>query len=374
MPRHAAGARLWLRPARKDADGYDREAVWVIKDGRRQVSTGFGPDGRAEAEKRLAEHIAEKYQPVRRERDLAEIHVADVIRIYVDDCAPNQARPEKAAERAERLLEFFGAKRLDEITGKLCGEYVATRAGQGRTNKGKGGGARRDLEDLRAAINHHAKQGYHRALVCVPLPKTGKARQRWLTRDEAAALLRTCWRSRELQEGHPTAKRPLRHLCRFIILGLYTGSRPGAILTAAWDRGPGRGWIDLNRGIFHRHADGEIETDKRQPKVKIAPRLAGHLRRWKQIDGDRGHVITFDGAPIQSVKTALARAVKLAALDHGVTAYTLRHSCASWLVAKGIATRKVADFLGTSEAMIIKHYGHLAPDYQDEAALAIGYR
>src|SRR5271170_813702 len=52
--------------------------------------------------------------------------------------------------------------------------------------------------------------------------------------------------------------------------------------------------------------------------------------------------------------------------------YALRHTCASWLVAKGLPTRKIADFLGTSESMIIKHYGHLAPDYQNEAALAIG--
>jgi site-specific recombinase XerD len=55
-------------------------------------------------------------------------------------------------------------------------------------------------------------------------------------------------------------------------------------------------------------------------------------------------------------------------------AYTMRHSCASWLVAQGLATRLIAEFLGTSEAMILKHYGHLAPDYQEEAALAIGQK
>jgi hypothetical protein len=43
-------------------------------------------------------------------------------------------------------------------------------------------------------------------------------------------------------------------------------------------------------------------------------------------------------------------------------------------VAKGLPTRKVADFLGTSEAMVERHYGHLAPDYQDEAARAIGWK
>lgn len=109
-----------------------------------------------------------------------------------------------------------------------------------------------------------------------------------------------------------------------------------------------------------------------QPTVKLASKLLDHMRRWKRLDGGNGHIVTFAGQPVGSVRTALKRAVKLAKLDGGVTAYTLRHSCASWLVAKGLPTRKIADFLGTSEAMIERHYGHLAPDYQDEAALAIG--
>lgn len=176
----------------------------------------------------------------------------------------------------------------------------------------------------------------------------------------------------EHQEGVETEKRPLRHLCRFILLGLYTGSRPGAVLTAAWDRGPRRSWVDLERGLFHRHAEGNVETNKRQPVVKLAPRLAAHLRRWRDMDGGRGFVVTFRGRPTASVKTALVRATQLAALDAGVTAYALRHTAATWLVAKGLPTRKVADYLGTSEAMVLSHYGHLAPDYQNEAAEAIG--
>lgn len=373
MPRPSKGAHLWLRPARRDASGNIIESArWLIKDRGRQIGTGCGLGDDAEAEKRLAEYIAEKYQPERRERPLSEIRVADVLKIYADDVIPNQARPEKAAERGERLLKFFGAKRLDEITGKLCREYVDGRAGKGKSNKGTGGGAKRDLEDLRAAINHHAKLGHHRGVVLVTLPPRGKARQRWLTRSEVAKLLWVCWRTREVQEGNETEKRPLRHLCRFLVLGLYTGSRLSAILTAAWDRGPGRGWVDLDHGVFHRHGDGNVETDKRQPTVKISPRLAAHLKRWREQDDAAGYVVTYDGAPIESVKTALTRAVTLSKISGRVTAYTLRHSCASWLVAKGIPTRKVADFIGTSEAMIIRHYGHLAPDYQDEAALAIG--
>ncbi|BGE84721.1 hypothetical protein Ms3S1_11570 [Methylosinus sp. 3S-1] len=260
MPRPSKGAHLWLRPARRDGSGaIVKAARWFIKDAGRQIGTGCGAGEREEAERRLACYIASKYAPARRERGLSEIRIADVIKIYLDDVAPGHARPQKTAERCDRLLDFFGHRRLDEITGALCREYAADRYGKGCDerpggNRGKGGGAKRDLEDLRSAINHHAKEGYHRGVVRVVLPERGKARQRWLTRDEAARLLWICWRTREVQEGAQTDKRPLRHLCRFLILGLYTGSRPGAILTASWERGPARSWIDIENGIFHRHA------------------------------------------------------------------------------------------------------------------------
>jgi len=305
-----------------------------------------------------------------------------VIAIYLIDVAPGLARPRQIAERAERLLAWWGERTLADITGAACRAYAAAREGQGPDvkggKKGTGGGARRDLEDLSAAIGHHHKEGGHRENVRVVLPPRGLARQRWLTRDEAARLLRVCWRTRSAERDDPRAPKaaiyPLRHLCRFLLFGLYTGSRPGAILNASWLPGPRRSFVDLENGVFHRRGDGAPETQKRQPTVRLSPRLAAHLRRWRAADLKKGraHLVMYDGAPVQSVKVALGRAVELAGLDSGVTAYTLRHSCASWLVKKGLETRRIADFLGTSEAMIIKHYGHLAEDYQLAAAEAIG--
>jgi integrase len=288
------------------------------------------------------------------------------------DVVPGQARPAKAGERAVRLLAFFGVMNLDEVNGAQCRAYEASRKGKGRSNKGTGGGARRDLQDLAAAINHHAEEGLHRGAVRVALPPRGKARQRWLTRSEVARLLWTCWRAREVQEGAETDKRPLRHLCRFLLLDVYTGSRPGAVLRAGLSR------VDTVNAVFDRHAEGARETNKRQPTVRLAPGLLAHLKRWEKIDitktPPQAHVVTFNSRPVASVKTALAHACSLAKLSGGVTSYTLRHTAASWLVAKGIPTRKVADFLGTSEPMILSDYGHLAPNYQDEAAAAIGRR
>jgi integrase len=369
MARHSKGAHLWLRPARDRGERGVERAAWVIKDDGRQIATGCGSTERQEAERALADYIASKYEPARRERDIAEIPVADVISIYLDDVAPGQARPEKAAERCCRLLDFFGEMRLSEVNGSTCRAYAESR--------GSNGGARRDLQDFQAAINHSAKEGLHRALVRVALPPKGHARQRWLSRSELAKLVWTCWRAREVQNGQPTDKRPLRHLARALLLATYTGSRPGAVLNASWRQGPGLSWLDLDSGVFHRHADGKEQTNKRQPTVRLAPRLLAHLHRWKRLDDAQArpqdYVITFRGAKVASVKTALNTACKLAGVDHA-TMYSLRHTTASWEVAKGRPTRMVADFLGTSEQMILNHYGHLAPGYQIEIAESIGRR
>jgi integrase len=229
MPRRSRGPYLWLRPPRQRPDKGAERSTWIIKDGGLQHATGCGASERPKADLALATYIAAKYEPAPRERDITEILIADILNIYLTDVAPRQARPEKAAERCERLLEFFGARCLSDIIGATCRAYAEWR--------GSNGGARRDLQDLAAAIGRHHKEGLHRSVVRVALPPRGKARQRWLTRSEVARLLWTCWRNREVQEGKPTDKRPLRHLVRVLLIGVYTGSRPGAILNASWRQG-----------------------------------------------------------------------------------------------------------------------------------------
>ena len=196
------------------------------------------------------------------------VPIADVLSIYLDDCAPPEPDAfRRFSGRIGRLLDFWGARALDEIDAASCRAYVDSR--------GSAGGARRDLEDLRSAVNHHARQRLHHGVVIVDLPDKGPARDRWLTRSEAAQLLWTCWRTRELQsvrhdgtgEGPkaPTSKYPLRHLARFILVGLYTGSRSGAIAAASWYAAAGKSYLDLEAGLFYRHRAGARRTNKRQP-------------------------------------------------------------------------------------------------------------
>jgi integrase len=374
MPTPRKSARLWLRPARRDkARRVIAKPVYIILDGGKHYPTGCFAGEAERAERKLAEYIAAKYQAPRKGRSLEDISVADVLSIYVDDCGPRQRNRKKFDERIGRLNEFFGGKRLSEVSAASCRDYAKHRASRG--------GARRDLEDLRAAINHHAGEGLHREIVKVTLPEKGPPRERWLTRSEAAKLVWVCWRHRELQLRHrgpdkgkklPTTRYPLRHLARFLLIGLYTGTRAGAIARASPNRGEGRSFVDLERGIFYRLAEGEMPTKKRQPPAPIPARLLAHLRRWHAKGIIKEHFVEWNGAPIASVKTALKTAVRLAKLPGKITPHTLRHTAATWLMQNGVSMWRAAGFLGMSVETLDRIYGHHHPDYFSDAAEAIG--
>jgi integrase len=374
MPTLRKGARLWLRPARRDKAGrIIAKAVYIILDDGKHHPTGCFTGEAERAERKLAEYIGSKYQATRKERELENIAVADVLSIYVDDCGPRQRNRKKFDERIGRLNDFWGGKRLSDVNGESCRAYVLER--------GNSGGARRDLEDLRAAINHHATEGLHRSIVRVTLPEKGPPRERWLTRSEAAKLLWVCWRHRELQLRHrgpdrgrklPTTRYPLRHLARFILIALYTGTRAGAIACASPNRGEGRSFVDLDRGIFYRLPEGATPSKKRQPPAPIPGRLLAHMRRWKARSIVKEHFVEWNGSPIASVKTALKTAVRLAKLPGKITPHTFRHTAATWLMQNGVSMWRAAGFLGMSVETLDRVYGHHHPDFLSDAAAAMG--
>jgi integrase len=374
MPTIRKGARLWLRPSRRDSAGrIVARAVYLILDAGKHYPTGCFAGEADRAERKLGEYIAAKYQTPRKERELESIDVSDVLSIYVDDCAPKQERARRKFDgRISRLNEFWGGKKLSDVTAATCRAYAEQR---------KPGGARRDLEDLKAAINHHAKEGYHRSIVKVSLPPAGQPRERWLTRSEAAKLLWTCWRHREIQLRHrgadkgrklPTNRYPLRHLARFILIALYTGTRAGAIASASPYRGDGRSFVDLERGVYYRLPQGTTPTKKRQPPAPIPARLLAHMRRWHMRGVSDGHFVEWNSRPIASVKTALRTAVRLARLPGKITPHTFRHTAATWLMENGVSMWRAAGFLGMSVETLDRVYGHHHPDYLSDAAEAIG--
>lgn len=361
MPNRSKGARLWLRPA-----WGTEKAVWLVRDGSKRISTGCCPEDRRGAEQFLADYIAEKYRPPREHgRDPSQIAIADVLSVYAVDKAPSLKRPREFGQRMRALLEFFQARKLSEINGAICRNYVEAR--------GSISMARRELEDLRAAINHHCEEKLCDRPVKVTLPPKSQPRQRFLTRQEAAGLIRAAWRYREIQKGKETDRRTRRHVARFVLVGLYTGSRSGAICGAALSPAVGRGYVDLEKGLFHRRKLGAAETKKRQPTIRIPDRLLVHMRRWARLGISTSAVVEFEGRPIKSVRKAFARAASDAGLA-GVTPHILRHTAASWAMQNGADLYKSADFLGMTVEILQSVYGHLRPDDHKEVGDAITRR
>lgn len=370
MSRHSKGARLWLRPPRVK-DRVEYPSVWIILDGGRQRSTGCGPDHRAEAEQKLAVYIAQKHEPDRSgSRSPGAIPVADVLMIYWEDKASRCARPKEAAARIRFLQSYWGEKTLADVAGKTCRDYVAFR--------GKAQAARRELEDLRAAIKHHRAEGLCSEIVEVVLPEKSLPRERWLTRSEAARLIMAAWRAKAVQRhkaGEEPVLRPVgQHIARFVLVALYTGTRAGSICGASLRQVSGRGYIDLERGIFYRRAAGTRETKKRQPPVPLPPRLLAHIRRWSELGLCKNAVVEWNGKPVLRVTKGFARAVKDAKLTGSVTPHTLRHTAATWMKEAGAETSDVAKYLGMTEAMVEERYGHIGPMAHARALAAIGRR
>lgn len=328
MPRKRAPPRLYLDTKRRQ---------WIIRDGQSFIRTGLIETDRERAEKQLARYLGEKYEP----QDSPNPLIADVLNVYAQEHVPHIKGKKNTLYNIESLARFWGSLPVSAITGRTCRKYAVGRSS---------GAVRRDLEVLRATIQYyHRHRGPLSAIPSLVLPPRGQARSRWLTRHEAARLL--------------YASRHTHHLARFILLGLYTGSRPGNILRLQWEQ------IDLSSGVMARRRPGEAEdARKRSPPVRLGRRILTHLRRWKRLDGSHWvYVCHYNGAPVSKLRRSFPDAVKRAGLV-GVTPHTLRHTRATWLMQAGIDMWEAAGHLGMSVEVLTRVYSHHHPNWQKRAA------
>ena len=352
MPARSKGPRLYLRPARHDKTGH-HAAIWIIRDGNHQQSTGCPAYDVSGAERALGLYITNKHVRAAgaSKRDPGQIPIADILAIYLRDVVSRHSRPKETKSRIKALDSFFGDKLLSYVTGETCRAYVAQRSTDAA--------ARRELEDLRAAINHHRREGLCDKIVEVVLPPERPHRQRWLTRSEAARLIRSAWRYREVQKGKQTDRRSRQHVARFILVALYTGTRASAVCGAALQATVGHGWVDLERGVFYRRPAGQRETKKRQPTIPLPDRLLAHMRRWKR-SGQR-FAVEWNGETVQNIKKAFTNVAADAGLD--VTPHVLRHTAATWLMQAGTDMWEAAGYLGMTVEILSQRYGHHHPHH-----------
>jgi integrase len=333
MPRAAEPPRLYLR---KD------DRTWIIRDRNRDRRTGCAESDRAGAEKRLAEYLAEKHasRPARGGKS-DTVPIAEVLRVYAMEHAPSVADPALVARFIEYLIPYWGHRKVSEIKGATCRKF---------TDQKTPAIARRSLETLRAAVNYFHKEYGLDPVPAFTMPTKAEARERWLTRQEAAALIR--------------ATKTMPHLRRFVLIGLYTGTRSGAMLNLSWLPSVSSGWIDLERAILYRSGTAQRRTKKQQTPARIPPRLLAHMKRWRRMDGNIRHVIHWNGSSVKCVKKAFRSARKNASLSDDVIPHSLRHTFCTWVAMQGVPVWEAAGYAGMTVETFEKVYGHHHPDFQ----------
>lgn len=280
-----------------------------------------------------------------------------MLAIYLEEHAPHTADPLRIAYAVDALLPFWGELNVSAITKNTCRRYAATRFRKDRNGQRHqigDGTIRRELGALGAALRYCVGEGRLLTAPLVHMPEKPAPKERWLTRAEAAALLR--------------AARSSRHLAYFILIGLYTGTRKEAILSMAFRPNTKGGWIDCESGVMYRAAEDMRKTKKRRPPVRMPRKLLGHMRRLEN-SGQRWPV-QFQGVSVASVKTAWRRACKDAGLE-GVTPHTLRHTAITWAMQRGVPLSDAAGFFGVTVEVLERVYFHHHPDFQAATAEAM---
>ena len=341
MPRHAKGPRL-----HRHVNG-----IYAIRDDG-GVFKSTGTRDRREAQAALARYLNERDRPSG-PASPDQVTVAEVLDTYGREHAPTVKDPARIAYAIDALLPILGSLPVGSITGAVCRRYAKARDRAPGT-------IRKELGVLQAALNYCYTEGHLTSAPKVRLPAKPAPRDRWLTRDEVARLLRAAYRNPKAQ-----------HLARFILVALYTGTRSDAILRLRFMPSTEGGWVDTQAGTMHRRGVGVVESKKRTPTIPIPRPLLSHTRRWER-NGAR-YVVEVDGQRVGSVKTAWKTALKEADIDH-CTRHDLRHTAITWAMQRGIDKWAAAGFFGLTLDMIEGTYGHHHPDHLRSAVEAMERR
>jgi integrase len=210
----------------------------------------------------------------------------------------------------------------------------------------------KDLITLRAALNWAEKEGWidRAPLFAMPVDQPDP-RDYWLHRPEAERLIAACLAP---------------HVRLFVILSLHTAGRSGAILDLTWDQ------VDFATGTINLQLPSRRRTKKRRALVPMTNTARAALLEAHEV-AVSDHVIEWRGEGIRTVLKTFKRYAADAGLPRCIP-YTLRHTAATWMIQDGRSLGEVARYLGNTEKMVEKVYGHHAPDYLARAAAALdGY-
>lgn len=313
---------------------------------RRRVSTGER-DERAAKLKALdimREAMLDE-MPVGERRALtSEATLQYALQRTLDDRWAKQRQGTAIAYRVGALQREIGHWKLSGVTFARLKDWSREREAEGDAPAT----INRKLSAIHTAMLEAAQRGEIGGLPPFPHFAENNVRERYLSRDEEAAVLR--WiDAREL--AVVAAERPLwRYMSYLVPVLMDTGLRLSEAL------GLTAGNLGGNAVIL-RHGATKSGKGRQVPLTKRAQlALAGLL----------GHPLhgTVDANWAGRRWRAVTGGLEMA----DVTLHTLRHTCASRLVQAGMDLYRVQAWLGHSSSTITERYAHLSPAHLAEGA------
>jgi integrase/recombinase XerD len=265
-------------------------------------------------------------------------------------------RTEKTVGAAQRILEGL-EKRLPggTLVGQIEPLHVERYVAAPKPNKQPKAPAtrRRYLAVLGHFFGFCQRQGYLRSdpSAGVEAPTTPTNRRDHVSPSEAEAMLR------KLDAAETLAGQPMAWLRDWIEFGLGTGLRPG--------EQAGLRWSDVRMG----EREIRVRGTKTAGSLRIVPvhgQALAVLERRQLTRKSEGGGLVFTGTGGREVSLGyltkrLKKLAEKAEVPKNVTAYSLRHSYGTRMIAGGVPILDLAHLMGTSVEMIEKHYGHYDP-------------
>ncbi|PKO02874.1 MAG: site-specific integrase [Chloroflexi bacterium HGW-Chloroflexi-5] len=189
----------------------------------------------------------------------------------------------------------------------------------------------------------------------VKLPQLNNKRERYLTQDEAALLLK------EIK----SVSQQLYEIC---LISLCTGMRAGEVFALKW------GHCNFEEEIIHVADPKGVEPRK----CFMTDAIKTILEAKEKVD--HGDLIFKDnnGEQIKEISKSYKETVDRLKLNNGiddprqrVCFHTLRHTFASWLAIEGTPILTIKELLGHKSLAMTERYAHLSPDHKRAAASSV---
>ena len=287
----------------------------------------------------------------------------DLLLLYLEQVTPTKRAPERDQWSAKALFPVFTGRSLSEIGAADVRGYIAKR----RADRIAPGTINKEVGLMSAAMNwarHELEWDVRNPWESRRLTEPA-GRNRWLTREETAQLIKAA--------SEPTRLMRSPWLLDFIRLGLHSGMRPGEMLWLEWKR------VDLQGAVITFEA-AQPNSKKGQKNGKLgrvplnqearAAILARARFRAEHCPSSPWVFCRKDGSRIESVKKGFAACVRDADLAD-VHPHDLRRTFGSWLVQAGVGIERVSELLRHGNvAITARVYAHLRPrDLADAVAI-----